>query len=336
VLWQYRTAATAIRRGQFPEAKQLLDDAILTIDGVAANDKSAKKSRGYFSNEAKKNFRGEPYERAMAYYYRGILYWNDGEADNARACFRNAQFQDSDAENKEYSGDYVLLDYLDGLATAKLNGDGADAYVRAKKLAKGPVPPPYDRSANVLFFVELGRGPTKYSTGEHGEELRFREGRSLASAVQIRIGQQVIRANAYDDLTYQATTRGGRIMDHILANKAVFKSATDTAGNVGIIGGAILATDRHTQGVGLGLLAAGVIGKIVSAATTPAADIRCWDNLPQLLGFAAAALPPGQHAITVDFLTANGAPIAGMTRNVTIQVADPTKDTIVLITDRKD
>jgi hypothetical protein len=30
-------------------------------------------------------FIGEPYERAMAYYYRGLLYWRDGEIDNARA-----------------------------------------------------------------------------------------------------------------------------------------------------------------------------------------------------------------------------------------------------------
>ena len=44
-----------------------------------------------------------------------------------------------------------------------------------------------------------------------------------------------------DDVNFQATTRGGRVMDHVLANKAVFKSATDTAGDAAIISGAILA-----------------------------------------------------------------------------------------------
>ena len=56
----------------------------------------------------------------MAYYYRAILYWMDGEPDNARACFRTGQLLDSDAENKTYVGDYALLDYLDGLASVKL------------------------------------------------------------------------------------------------------------------------------------------------------------------------------------------------------------------------
>ena len=39
-------------------------------------------------------------------------------------------------------------------------------------------------------------------------------------------------------------------MDHILANKAVFKSATDTAGDVGLMGGLgmAMAGRRSTQG----------------------------------------------------------------------------------------
>ena len=62
----------------------------------------------------KKTFIGEPYERSMAYFYRGVIYWMDGELDNARACFKSAEFEDSDAENEEYTGDWVLPDYLDG------------------------------------------------------------------------------------------------------------------------------------------------------------------------------------------------------------------------------
>src|SRR6185503_17727575 len=99
-LWEYRTAATAMRRGEFGEAKQWLDDALLTLGGIYGPDKDARKARSYFASEAKKTFIGEPYERVMAYYYRGILYWIDGELDNARACFRSGEIMDSDAENK--------------------------------------------------------------------------------------------------------------------------------------------------------------------------------------------------------------------------------------------
>ncbi len=337
VLWQCRTAAAAMRRAQFGEAKQLLDDALLTIGNNLGNDKSGRKARSYFSEESKKTFRGEPYERVMAYYYRGILYWMDGEPDNARACFRSGQLQDADAENRQYAADYVLLDYLDGFATAKLGGDGSDALKRAAAESHFGNPPPYDARANVLFFVEFGNGPTKYATGEYNEELRFIPGTSVAQSVSVKIdGGQTLGLRPYDDLTFQATTRGGRVMDHILANKAVFKSTTDAVGNAGLIGGLVVAgtsRDRTAQEVGLGLAAAGLVSKIFSAVTTPAADTRSWDNLPQFLSFAAVQLTPGPHSATIEFLDVSGRPLSGLTRNVTINVV-PNREAVVFVSDR--
>src|SRR5512140_2407767 len=167
VLWQYRLAAAAMRQGKYDLAKQNLDDALLTLGGIYGKDADAKKARSYFHAEAKKTFIGEPYERSMAYIYRGIIYWMDGEPDNARACFRSAEFEDSDAENHEYAGDWVLPDYLDGLATVKLGGDGSEAFKRAKANSKNIILPEYNAKANVLFIVEFGPGPLKYATGQY-------------------------------------------------------------------------------------------------------------------------------------------------------------------------
>jgi hypothetical protein len=333
VLWQYRTALEALRRGTYEEAKTLLDDALLSIGSISAKDKEAKRSRGFFSEESRKTFRGEPYERVMAYYYRGILYWMDGEIDNARACFRSAQLQDSDTENKEYSSDYVLLDYLDGFAMAKLGNDGSDAFKRAQALNKtGPLPP-YDLKANTFFFVECGSGPTKFATGEYQEQLRFHPGGSAAHSALIKIDGQTISLRPNDDLNFQATTRGGRIMDHVLANKAVFKSAADTAGNAALISGAVVAQNRHNQEAALGLLAFGLVSKIVSATTTPAADTRSWNNLPQYLGFTAVQLPAGQHTVTIDFLDASGQPLPTLKKTATVNVS-ATRDTVVFVSDK--
>lgn len=338
VLWQVRTAASAMRKAQFDEAKRLLDDALLTIGGSFANDKSAKKARSLFSEESRKVFRGEPYERVMAYYYRGILYWMDGEIDNARACFRSGQLQDADAENKQYAADYVLLDYLEGLATAKLGGDGSDALKRAAAASQFGNPPPYNPSANVLFFLEFGKGPLKYATGEYRQELRYIPGRSAVQSVAIKIdGEQglTLTLRAYDDLTFQATTRGGRVMDQILGNKAAFKTATSTAGDAGLIGGLVVAgtsRDSTAQQVGLGLAAAGLVSKIISSATTPTADTRSWDNLPQYLSFAAVQLAPGQHNAVIEFLDTAGRPLSGLTRTVTIQVV-PNRDAVAFLSD---
>jgi hypothetical protein len=334
VLWQCRTAATAMRRGQYAEAKSLLDDSLLTLGSTASNDKQAKKARGFFHEESRKVFRGEPYERVMAYFYRGILYWMDGEPDNARACFRNGEIIDSDAEKKEFAGDYALLDYLDGFATTKLAGDGSDALKRAQASSKSGALPPYDPKANVLFFVEFGPGPVKYATGEYQQELRFHTVPSAVRAAQIKIGEQAIRLNPIDDLNYQATTRGGRVMDHVLANKAVFKTTTDAVGNAALIGGIIVAQNRNTQEIGLGLIAAGLIGKIVSAATTPEADTRSWDNLPQYLSFAAIPMAPGPGSATIEFLDAAGIVIPRLTKTVALNVAAAPRDTVVFVSDQ--
>jgi hypothetical protein len=277
----------------------------------------------------------------MAYFYRGILYWMDGEPDNARACFRNAQIQDSDTESHEYSNDWVLMDYLDGFVTAKyFGGDGVDALKRADESFKAGELPPYTKSANTMVFLEFGQGPMKYSTGQYGEQLRFRPGQSPVKGAWIKVANKAIRIAPYDDVNFQATTRGGRVMDHILANKAVFKSATDTFGDAAIISGAVVASSAgprrggvsDAQIAGLGILAAGVISKVVAAATTPEADIRTWQNLPGYISFVALDLPPGPHTATVEFTDAAGNVLPSLTRTINFTVGTA-NDTVLFASD---
>ena len=349
VLFDYRRAATALRTGNDADAKAALDDAIARIGGIITNDADAARARSLFAAESTKRFIGEPYERAMAYYYRGILYWRDGQPDNARACFRSGLVIDSDPENAHYGADFVLFDYLDGLATAKLAGDGSDALQRAQKIAGEKFRlPPYDPAANVLVFAEYGYGPRKYAAGEYGEQLRFSADDSPTKGARLVLdgGKTVVGLPAYDDLGFQATTRGGRVMDHILGNKAVFKSSTDVAGDVALLG-AVVAHDqarrREWQGrdgkdanvaaLGLGLL--GVIGKVASAATNPRADTRQWDNLPQRLAFAALKLPPGEHPARLEFLDRDGEVLEQRTQNITISVTAGEHDTVVFLSELK-
>lgn len=337
VLWQYRTAAAAMRQGKFDVAKPLLDDALLTLGGIYGPDSEARKSRRLFSKESRKLFIGEPYERSMAYFYRGVLYWMDGELDNARACFRSAEFEDSDAENKEYAGDWVLPDYLDGLATSKLGGNGEDAFKRARENSRNINLPEYQPKANVLFILEYGPGPVKYGAGEYGEELHFRTRGSPVLSAQIKTGSIDLQVAPCDDLNFQATTRGGRVMDHVLANKAVFKKTTDKLGDAAIVSGSILAGIGHgshnaSDEVGAGLLIAGLVSKAFSAATTPEADTRTWDNLPQFISFATMKLSPGEHTVTIEFNNAAGQADPKLTKSITVNVpAD--RDKVVFVSD---
>ena len=336
VLWEYRLAAADMDHARYQDAKGLLDDALLTLGGIYGSDPEAKKARGYFHAEAKKTFIGEPYERSMAYFYRGVLYWMDGQLDNARACFRSAEFEDSDAESHQFKGDWVLPDYLDGLATTKLGGDGSDAFKRAQQHCKGITLPAYNPKANVLFIIVFGPGPRKYATGEYGQELRFRTLPAPALSARLKLDSTDLAVAPCDNLNFQATTRGGRVMDHILGNKAVFKSATDTAGNVALIGGlgtAILSDNRTAQEVGLGVAAAGLISKLISAATMPQADTRTWDNLPQFISFASLSLPVGPHTAKVEFLDPAGSPLSRLTKTVTFNVTSTNQDKVVFVSD---
>ena len=360
VLWEYRVAAAALRAGDFAEAKARLDDAIRRIGGlISGREEAARRARGLFTAEREKTFIGEPYERVMAYYYRGLLYWRDGQPDNARACFRTGEFIDGDAENYTYKSDYVLLDYLDGLASTKLAADGSDALARAEKNAKHKLPA-YDPQANVLCFLEFGHGPRKVAAGQYGEQLRFQISQSRVSSAALSVGDQNLHFTPWDNLNFQALTRGGRVMDYVLGNKAVFKRNAEVVGDLALAGSAIAADsaykekqrvvtdergrqhvvtdvekDQGSENTALALGAIGLASKIFSAATQTQADTRTWDNLPQYLSFASLRLPPGEHLAILQFFDADGHAIEDLTRRLTIAVADPARDTVVFLSELK-
>jgi len=351
-LWDFRIAASALRADNDAEARLRLDAALPLVGGILANSADAKRARGLFAAESVKTFIGEPYERVMAFYYRAILYWREGQPDNARACYRTGQLIDSDAEAAEYKSDYVLLDYLDGLASAKLSADGSDAFARAQANAKDRILPTYDPAANVLIFAEYGRGPRKYGGGEYAEELKFFTKDSAAHSATLAVDGRMIALPAYDDLNFQATTRGGRAMDHILGGKAVFKRNTDTVGNIALVGAAIAADNsyqrrrrpdgrietvgnRDAQTAAIALGAIGLIGKLAAAATTPRADIRMWDNLPQRLSFAAVRLAPGTYPATLEFQDSSGRTLPALTQTLNLQVDPADRDTVVFLSELK-
>ena len=124
-------------------------------------------------------------------------------------------------------------------------------------------------------------------------------------------------------------------MDHVLANKAVFKKTTDTIGDIALIGGLTTAavSDNNTvQGVGLGIALAGLASKIISSASTPEADTRTWDNLPQFISFATMKLSCGQHNVTIEFNNAVGIPDPKLTKTLIVNVPDD-RDKVVFVSD---
>ena len=148
-----------------PLAETLFDDALQGIEAVYADNEEAKKSRKLFVKEQNKDFKGEPYERVMAYYYRGLLYMRAGDYENARASFKGGMLQDAFAEEEQYRADFALMPYLQGWA-AHCSGNAslaAEDFKEFRDLNKDtPLPREHD---TVLVLVETGAAPVKVSDG---------------------------------------------------------------------------------------------------------------------------------------------------------------------------
>ena len=332
-LWRLRVGLVALKQNQPNDAKALFEAAMPAAGQILQADASTRMAQSLFSPENVKGFHGEPYERAMGWFYRGLIYWMDGEPANARACFRTAQLMDALAEKHEHRADWVMLDYLDGFITAKLGKDGSAALRRAREHAGAIALPDYNPAANTLLVLQTGFGPVKKSGGDVGEALVYDGGHSDVARIRITVAGQTVTAPIFDNLTVQASTRGSRAMDLVLARKATVKKVGDTIGDVGTVPGVVLVDYEDTRDAGLALLGVGLVGKFIGNSVEPRADTRTWNNLPQHLSFAALNLPVGKHSATVDFIGATGAALPDRQKSVLLTV-QAGRDTVLLVADR--
>ena len=124
VLNHMRTGLAAAELGAGALAAESFDQALASIESVYANTETAEKARSLWNAEAYKDFKGEPYERAMAYYYRGLLYMREGDYENARASFKGGQLQDAFAAEEQNRADFALLTFLEGWASRCAGSEG--------------------------------------------------------------------------------------------------------------------------------------------------------------------------------------------------------------------
>ena len=292
VLNQMQAGLAAFDYGRFDLAKESFDEVLNGIETVFANSKQAAKARSLWRAERSKIFKGEPYERAMAYYYRGLLYMIDDDYENARACFKSGVLQDAFAEEKQNRCDFALLIFLEGWASQCL-GDAQlaeEAYEEVKLLRPDFQPPaPGD---NVLVLAETGRSPRKVASGRGGAELRYSRGEATPEQqVRLFAGSGQYDMHAMEDVYWQASTRGGRPVEKILKDQVVFKEGRETFGTaLTTIGmGAVAAgsekghRNRDMQAVGGAIAAVGLLSLATANAVEAQADTRHWDNLPDFV-----------------------------------------------------
>ncbi len=182
VLNQMRAGLAAFEAGADKIAAASFDDALNYIEAIYADNPTAEKARSTFLPERTKEYKGESYERAMAFLYRGLLFLAEGDYGNARAVFQGGQLQDAFAEDQRYQSDFAILDVLSGWAS-QCEGNSVlarDFYQRAIQARPGIyIPRPSDR---VLAIADIGLPPLKVGGGEYGEYLTVLPARTGARA----------------------------------------------------------------------------------------------------------------------------------------------------------
>lgn len=322
VLHRMRAGQAAFRAGHSRPAEEQFDAALDAIEAIYAENEAASKARSFYHAEKVKEFKGEPFERSMAYYYRGLLYAFAGDWGNAQASFKGGVLQDSFAALERHRSDVASLVWLEGWAK-RCQGDpsAAELFAEAQALRPGLKPPATD--ANLVIIAEPGSGPRKFSAGQYNEKLGFREGSPGNDRLVAVIGSTRVELVQAEDLFFQATTRGGREMDKILVEKAKTKESTATFGAAAMAAGAATVAvsnnqrsdrDGNSGGSG-GSRAAAAIGGVAmlvgllahanAQAMNPEADTRTWDTLPHSI-YLAATTAPGVRGDQLDIQDGEG------------------------------
>ncbi len=322
VLNQEQCGLAAMDIGAFDAARGSFDESLNYIETIYANNETAKKARSLWYEEGMKDFKGEPYERAMAYYYRGIIYLRDGDYQNARACFKSAMLQDAFAEEHQHQCDFALMAFLYGWSS-QCNGEmdmANAAYKEVKELRpdfKAPLP-----NDNVLIIAETGTAPRKLADGVGHYELVYRRGKFFTEKrTQLTINQRMYNMYPMEDIAWQAMTRGGRAIDRILEGQVEFRRTHEKIGTTltEISSTAMIAAPAFESATSEIQIASGVLGLIgvtqlaMAQNARPRADTRYWKNLPDTVHVFTCAMPTGDNVnVRATFLDAEKAKIVNL------------------------
>ncbi|HET8748993.1 MAG TPA: hypothetical protein VFM98_25595 [Ramlibacter sp.] len=334
-----RAGVSALREDARDVAARHLDAALEAIESVFSNREGAAKARSLWYEEGSKDFKGEPYERAMAFYYRGLVYLTEGDYENARASFRSGLMQSSFAQEERYRSGFATLMFLDGWASQLLQDPQArDAYDEAAQYRKDWKRPETDH--DTLVIAELAGSPRKVGDGVGHHEIVYRKARRTPEAVaEVRIGDGApLRLYRMEDLFWQATHRGERAIDRIIDGKVQFQAGTaaagDALGRIASEGSVVSAAVGGGGGAALGGLAAvGAIASLVALNVKPAADVRYWNNLPETLHVATLHTGGSEPEVAVRLFDEAGQPVSSPAL-VVRQWRDPRGNRLVWIKSR--
>lgn len=334
-LYRLNSIPCLILSGRKDEAHRMMQELRVDLEELY-DPESEKKALSKWHGEINKVFKGSPHEMTAFYALLSLSYAQRGEYEDAWRCVQNGLLHDTDAKEDKFQSDDALLLYLGAVYADRLGEVDSAAQCRkrlrdslasrgitAADIEKYPQSPyatllKEDALAPNAFLVFWSGTPPQFGrSGKYGETrttLKGAESTADFLTVSVDGGKEIIVPEKIGDVNFQATTRGGRMMDNILADKADFKQDMKNFQEVslGLSGfcfaaaAATFSTSKERLIISGACFAAGVTFLVLDGVfycfydkTDPRADIRAWKTLPGQLNILPLRLTPGRHKLTV-------------------------------------
>ena len=314
VLNNVRLGSVALAAHDLDEAENAFLAAYEVINATGVNN-GGRTLGAVLVDEKIKVWKGEPYERSMANFYLGLIYYIRHDYNNARAAFENALFKLRDYADPDKKKDFRETENDFAPALLMLANSfqrlGRDDLARAnfEKLSGRPMfsgLADYDRNAssNLLLVVDYGYAPQKV-TNFDGAIVGFAPTPLEAGPIPrpyVHVDGAIFDTAMLTvppvDLMALAQDRRWQDIDTIRTVKSALGTGMILAGEIEAIRGmnGTGARQRTDLMVAGGLLAGGLLLKATSQA-----DTRQWELLPRTVFILPLQVPPGSHEVTVSF-----------------------------------
>ncbi len=283
VLNNCRYGSAALAAGDIKGAENSFMAAYEVINGVNTNN-GGRTLGATLVFEGVKVWKGEPFERAMAHYYLGLIFLIEHDYENARAAFQNSLFKLNEYADKDDTKHFrasesnFALGYFGlGLCYSRMNrSDLADANFKLAeqndpRLA-GVIRDLQQPGVNTFLFVDAGQGPRRAPKGWYNEESAFgptpAEVGPIAPIEAFSDGQLIDHPDQhYDMLDTLAMAQQQRWQDIDTIRKT--KAVIGTGAMAGGAGLAAYGADRRDPGLALAGLGVAAVGRRSPPAPRP-------------------------------------------------------------------
>ncbi|HEY8666583.1 MAG TPA: hypothetical protein VIL86_07965, partial [Tepidisphaeraceae bacterium] len=178
VLNNCRLGSAALARYDLDTAEKAFLNAYEVINSVGVND-GGRGLGAVVVTESIKVWKGEPFERAMANFYLGVVYYMKHDYGNARAAFENALFKlrdygsgkETEERYEEVENNFPLGLIMLGKCWQRLGRDDLakqffDRVSKTSPQLGDIVDLGRNAQSNVLLLVDFGYGPQKIRTSD--------------------------------------------------------------------------------------------------------------------------------------------------------------------------